>query len=205
MSSIMRRRSGLMAVSVIGGSCLEVSRLRTPRSSGRDAARTITRSPHAAHLERCPARSALPRERVRSVAQTGSRLCGCFRGESRRFLGRISGRDRSRLGPTDFGRTGRRLSARTGLWRASSGGLRLAATPCGEESSRKRQTPALRPLWRREGYFPHAASVTAAVPSSPLHHSAEVATTTGSLVGGTIALPGGGSWMISVLTAYTRA
>src|SRR3954453_5210137 len=71
MSSIMRRRSGLMAVSVIGGSCLEVSRLRTPRSSGRDAARTITRSPHAAHLERCPARSALPRERVRSLAGSG--------------------------------------------------------------------------------------------------------------------------------------
>ena len=45
--------------------------LRTPRSSRRDAARTITRSPHAAHPEHCPARSALPRERVRSVAQSG--------------------------------------------------------------------------------------------------------------------------------------
>ena len=37
MSSIMRRRSGLMGVSLIGGSCLEV-RLDTPRSSRRDAA-----------------------------------------------------------------------------------------------------------------------------------------------------------------------
>src|SRR3954470_5148085 len=80
MSSIMRRRSGLMAVSVIGGSCLEVSRLRTPRSSGRDAARTITRSPHAAHLERCPARSALPRERVRSLAGYGLSALGRLHG-----------------------------------------------------------------------------------------------------------------------------
>src|SRR3954468_21279386 len=71
MSSIMRRRSGLMAVSVIGGSCLE-DELRTPRSSRRDAARTITRSPHAAHPERCPARSALPRERVRSLLADGN-------------------------------------------------------------------------------------------------------------------------------------
>src|SRR3954453_14681456 len=68
MSSIMRRRSGRMAISVIGGSCLE-DELRTPRSSRRDGARTITRSPHAAHPERCPARSALPRERVRSLAK----------------------------------------------------------------------------------------------------------------------------------------
>src|SRR3954452_21852176 len=45
------------------------TRLRTPRSSRRDAARTITRSPHAAHPERCPARSALRRERVRSMAR----------------------------------------------------------------------------------------------------------------------------------------
>src|SRR3954454_18430095 len=87
MSSIMRRRSGLMAVSVIGGSCLEVSRLRTPRSSGRDAARTITRSPHAAHLERCPARSALPRERVRSLAQSGPTALEGVGVESCRSLG----------------------------------------------------------------------------------------------------------------------
>src|SRR3954454_14424436 len=38
MSSIMRRRSGLMAISVIGGSCLE-DEVANPQSSGRDAAR----------------------------------------------------------------------------------------------------------------------------------------------------------------------
>ena len=89
MSSSMRWRNGLMGFSLIGVSCLEVGVL--------DPSILKTERP-ARHLisaglipRRSPARSALPRERFRSVARfrpfgessTGARKCVSDRTEPR--------------------------------------------------------------------------------------------------------------------------
>src|SRR4249920_3859632 len=75
MSSIMRRRSGLMGFSLIGVLLLEVEVVQPLDPQNR----TPGLSPRPAHLvtpsaQRAPlfARSALPRKRVRSLAQPGS-------------------------------------------------------------------------------------------------------------------------------------
>ena len=71
MSSSMRRRRSLVGLSLIGGSCLEVGGLGTPRSSRRSTLPVIlspSPSYRAGRHRLHPARSALPRERVRSMA-----------------------------------------------------------------------------------------------------------------------------------------
>src|SRR5262249_44783304 len=73
MSSSMRRRNGLMGLSLIGVSCLEVGVLRPlDPQDGAPARHLISagaRPIHEHHL----ARSALPRERVRSLAPSRPR------------------------------------------------------------------------------------------------------------------------------------
>src|SRR5260221_8355588 len=76
MSSSMRRRSGLMGISLIGGSCLEVGVLDPSILKTERPPVTCARSNGYCGRRNAPDRpaSALPRERVRSLILNGLRL-----------------------------------------------------------------------------------------------------------------------------------